>query len=104
MCCLFSAISVVYQTPWKLIWKCHLLLGSVCEDVMQAKHHVCEAEKQCKACLARCSEEDREQVECQQKIIQEALEDLKPVGLEFRLEMGEWVGSDEEGDGTNKED
>lgn len=55
-------------------------------DVIETFHHLREAEKQCEECLARCLEEDREQIEIQEYIIQEALEVKGPELREYLIE------------------
>ena len=88
--------------PLFISMKCHFMLGGVCKDVMQAKHHLLYAKKHCENLLAQCLEEDREQVLHSQGIVLESLEELKPEERQFRMEMGEFVNSsDEEEDDTD---
>lgn len=83
--------------------KCHLLAGCACTDIFEAVHHLRKGEKECKECLARCLEEDRDQIAIQGYLIQVALEIKIPQLPEFLLEQGQWVSSegeiDEGGDG-----
>lgn len=79
--------------------RCNILLGGICQDVMEAKHCILEAEKQCEECLADCIEIDREETSVHQAIIRETLEELRPGERHFRMEMGECAGRDSEGGG-----
>ncbi len=83
--------------------KCHLMAGCACMNVIEAFHHLREAEKDCKECLARCLEEDREQIEIQEYLIHEALEIKGPELREYLIEQGEWVSTDGEDDEGGKD-
>ena len=83
-----SKLLVNPELPLWIRTKCNLLLGGICQDVMEAKHYILEAEKQCEECLADCMEKDREESSVHQAIIRETLEELRPEERHFRMGDG----------------
>jgi hypothetical protein len=72
--------------PLFIRMKCNLLLGGLCRDVIEAKHHLDCAKSECSEVLISVSNEDKAMVDHYVKMVDEALSDLEPELEEFYLE------------------